>query len=99
MHKPTTSHWSAVKRVLPHLKGTITYGIFFFWNKTHLSVHAICDADWAGNKDNCTSTGAYNLFLGHNHILRSFKRQCMLLDPLLKLNINMLPPLLLNHIG
>ena len=55
MHKPTDAHWDAVKRVLRYLAGTVTHGIFFFAS-TPLTLHAY--SDWAGNKDDYTSTGA-----------------------------------------
>lgn len=29
MHKPTTTHWQTVKRILRYLKATCSYGIFF----------------------------------------------------------------------
>lgn len=74
MHKPTTEHWQAVKRVLRYLSGTMTRGIFLSANNTP-SLHAFTDADWAGNKDDYTSTGAYIVYLGQHPIAWSSKKQ------------------------
>lgn len=67
MHCPTTDHWEAVKRVLRYLAGTITHGIYFHASSP-LTLHAYSDADWAGDKDDYTSTGAYIVYLGKNPI-------------------------------
>ena len=74
MHCPSTTHWSAVKRVLLYLKGTIHLGLFL---RTHLplNLHAFANADWVGNSDDRTSTSAYVMFLGYNPISWSFKKQ------------------------
>lgn len=74
MHKPTTTHWKAVKRVLCYLAGTITTG-FVFKRSNSLSLHAYSDADWTGNRDDYTSTGAYIVFIGQHHVLWSAKKQ------------------------
>ena len=74
MHKPTTTHWEAAKRVLPYLAGTITTGLFFK-RPNSLSLHAFSDADWAGNRDDYTSIGAYVFFLGQHSISWSAKKQ------------------------
>ncbi|XP_013634771.1 PREDICTED: uncharacterized mitochondrial protein AtMg00810-like [Brassica oleracea var. oleracea] len=74
MHKPTDEHWNAVKRILRYLSGTMTKGIMLYANNTP-SLHAFTDADWVGNKDDYTSTGAYIVYLGLNPIAWSSKKQ------------------------
>ncbi|KAG7589765.1 GAG-pre-integrase domain [Arabidopsis suecica] len=67
MHRPTTVHFEAVKRILRYLAGTPTKGIFFS-RTTPLNLHAYSDADWAGNQDDYSSTGAYIVYLGKQPI-------------------------------
>ncbi|KAJ9699043.1 hypothetical protein PVL29_007895 [Vitis rotundifolia] len=74
MHQPSTAHWAAVKRVLRYLKGTMDYGLFLR-SHSSLALHAYTDADYAGNKDNYSSTSAYVIFLGPNLISWSSKKQ------------------------
>ena len=74
MHRPSTTHWSAVKRILRYLKGTLNHGIFLRKN-TSLHLHAFADADWAGNFDDRTSTSGYIVFLGATPISWSSKKQ------------------------
>ena len=67
MHKPTTNHWTATKRLLCYLKQTIFHGIQI--HKAGLPIlRTYSDADWAGNVDDSTSTSAYISFLGSNPI-------------------------------
>ena len=61
MHRSTTEHWSAVKRVLRYLSGTQSRGIYFPASNQN-DLHAFTDADWAGNKDDYTSTSAYIVY-------------------------------------
>lgn len=74
MHRPTDIHWQAVKRLLRFLSGTRDRGIFFRANnKSHL--HAFSDADWAGNKDDYTSTTANIIYLGSNPVSWTSRKQ------------------------
>lgn len=63
MHKPTSDHWAAAKRVLRYLAGTLTHGIFL-QAKSPLTLHAFFDADWEGDTDDYISTNAYIVYLG-----------------------------------
>ena len=74
MHQPTTEHWTAVKRVLRYLSGTRTHSISFS-SKNNPTLHAFTDADWAGNRDDYTSTGAYIVYLGSHPVAWSSKKQ------------------------
>ncbi|CAH9060560.1 unnamed protein product [Cuscuta europaea] len=75
MHKPSTHHWEAIKRVLRYLKGTPYYGVFISAH-TPLSPHAYVDADWASDTDTRHSTNfAYVVFLGRNPISWSSTEQ------------------------
>lgn len=74
MHRPTDLHWLAAKRVLRYLAGSRDRGIFLRRN-TNLSLHAFSDSDWAGNRDDYTSTGAYIVYLGGNPVVWSSKKQ------------------------
>ena len=74
MHLPRTEHWTAAKWILHYLAGTIHKGIFFSSNNTP-SLHAFTDADWAGNRDDYTSTGAYIVYFGKHSIAWSSKKQ------------------------
>ncbi|KAF5449795.1 hypothetical protein F2P56_030207 [Juglans regia] len=73
MHSPSTLHWSAVKRLIRYLVGTIDYGIMLRTNSPQ-TLHAFADADWACDPNDRTSTSAYVLFLGTNPISSSSKK-------------------------
>ena len=74
MHQPTSDHWDLVKRLLRYLCGTLNEGVVIHRN-SRITLHAFSDADWAGNKDDFSSTSAYIVYLGRNPISWSSKKQ------------------------
>jgi hypothetical protein len=62
LHVPTTVHWTAVKRILRYLCGTISLGLHLSRCSSTL-VSAFSDADWAGCPDDRRSTGGFAVFL------------------------------------
>ncbi|WVY95077.1 hypothetical protein V8G54_034165 [Vigna mungo] len=74
MQAPTTTHWSALKRLLRYLAGTSTHGIHISASSP-LVFHAYSDADWAGDTDDYVSTTGYILYLGGTPISWSSRKQ------------------------
>ena len=56
--KPNASHWTAAKRVLRYLRGTVNYGIMFTKSESG-ELLGYSDADWAGDKEDRRSTSGY----------------------------------------
>ena len=74
MHQPTMDHWSALKRLLRYLNGTLDKGIKLLRDSPS-TLHAFCDADWAGDRDDFTSTMGHVIFIGRNPITWCSKKQ------------------------
>ncbi|KAK1408451.1 hypothetical protein QVD17_40235 [Tagetes erecta] len=74
MHSPTNIHWSALKRLLRYLHGTMHHGLLIR-RHSPLNLHAFTDADWAGDKLTYRSTTGYIVYLGSNPISWGSKRQ------------------------
>jgi histone deacetylase 1/2 len=74
LHKPTTVHWSAVKRILRYLQFTVDMGLRIHKSPSTL-VSDFSDADWAGCSDDRRSTGGFAVFLGSNLISWSARKQ------------------------
>lgn len=74
MYQPSTEHWVLAKRLLRYLRGTLDEGVFFY-RDSPFSLHAFSDADWAGNKDDFSSTSAYIVYLGRNPISWGSKKR------------------------
>jgi hypothetical protein len=70
---PTDRHWTAVKRILKYLAGTISMGLVFRGSLT--SLNGYTDSDWAGDHDTRRSTSGYVFNVGSAAISWSAKRQ------------------------
>jgi hypothetical protein len=74
LHAPTTIHWSAVKRILRYIQGTLSMGLKVR-RSASTTVGAFSDADWAGCVDDRRSTGGFAVFFGSNLISWSARKQ------------------------
>ncbi|GKA85185.1 ribonuclease H-like domain-containing protein [Tanacetum coccineum] len=77
MHDPREPYFSALKRILWYIRGTMPYGLQLF-SSTTSSLVAYSDADWAGCPTTRRSTSGYCVFLGNNLLSWSSKRQVTL---------------------
>ncbi|CAA7043621.1 unnamed protein product [Microthlaspi erraticum] len=74
MHDPREAYFTALKRILRYIKGTISHGLQIYRNSTPNLV-AYTDADWTGCPDTRRSTSGFCVFNGNNLISWSSKRQ------------------------
>jgi histone deacetylase 1/2 len=77
LHSPNIVYWTAVKRILRYLCGTVSVGLRFSKSDSML-VSAFSDADWAGCPDDRRSTGGFAVYLGSNLISWSAGKQATL---------------------
>ncbi|GJS80626.1 ribonuclease H-like domain-containing protein [Tanacetum coccineum] len=74
MHDPREPHLAALKRILCYIRGTLEF-VLQLYASSESSLVAYSDADWAGCPTTHRSTSGYCIFLGHNNLSWSFKRQ------------------------
>ena len=76
--KPTKEHWSAVKRVLRYLRGTINLGIHYKGEGQDRLV-GYSDADWGGDINDRKSTSGY-LFQVSGVLAEQEAKMCSLIN-------------------
>lgn len=74
MHKLTSVHMQAGKRLLRYLAGTTKQGILLA-SKSAAQLTAYCDSDWASCPNTRRSTTGYCIFLGSSPISWKAKKQ------------------------
>jgi Reverse transcriptase (RNA-dependent DNA polymerase) len=74
MHSPTEEHWTAAKRILRYVAGTLDHGLQFY-KQTTPRIYSYSDSDWAGNYDDRRSTSGYCVYLGKNLVSWCAKKQ------------------------
>nr|GEY37567.1 ribonuclease H-like domain-containing protein [Tanacetum cinerariifolium] len=74
MHDPREPYFSALKRILRYVRGSLDYGLQLFSSST-TSLVAYSDSDWAGCATTRRSTSRYCVFLGNNLLSWSSKLQ------------------------
>ncbi|GKD77056.1 ribonuclease H-like domain-containing protein [Tanacetum coccineum] len=77
MHDLREPYFSALKRILRYVQGTLDYILQLFSSSTS-SLVAYSDADWAGCPTTRRSTSGYCVFFGNNLLSWSAKRQSTL---------------------
>ena len=77
---PSDAHWSAVKRIMRYLNGSIHLGLLYKKDGNQRLI-GYSDADWAGDLDDRTSTSGYVFQLSGAPISwRSKKQSCVALS-------------------
>ena len=76
MHSPSEKHFSAAKRVLRYIKGTIDLGVQFSkFVEGDLKLLGYSNSDWGGCVDDSRSTLGYLFSLGSGFFTWSSKKQ------------------------
>ena len=75
-HNPGNEHWTALRRLLRYLKGTMDWCLHFY--KFPAVLEGFCDANWVTDNDEVSSTSGYVFTLGGGAISwKSSKKTCI----------------------
>ena len=72
---PSDAHWSAVKRIMRYLNGSINLGLLYVREEGTGKLVGYSDADWAGDLDDRKSTSGYVFQLSGSAITWRSKKQ------------------------
>ena len=73
---PDNSHFTAAKRILRYLKGSINFSLVFVGNKEkEFTVFGYTDADWGGYTSDGKSISGYCFYIGNSLISHMSKKQ------------------------
>ena len=77
MRNPRSSHLAAAKRILRYLKGTLSHGVLFPYQKEkdEISLIAYSDSDWCGDKLDRRSTSGFVFLFNVAPVSWSSKKQ------------------------
>ncbi|XP_031271967.1 uncharacterized protein LOC116130358 [Pistacia vera] len=74
LQNPSKAHWTACKRIMRYIKGTLSYRLMFH-KSSSFNLEAYADADWVSDVNDRQSTSGYAIFLGGNLIQWSSRKQ------------------------
>ncbi|CAM8878921.1 unnamed protein product [Rhodiola kirilowii] len=72
MSRPTEMHMQAAKRIMRYIKGTLSYGILYRHDKSHMVGYT--DSDYAGDIDDRKSTSGYVFMMSFRGHLMAFEK-------------------------
>ena len=74
MHSPQFADWARLKHLLRYLKYTVTHELHFS-RASLVLLTSFSDADWAEDSSDRRSTSGFLIYLGHNLVSWSSKKQ------------------------
>ena len=76
IQSPNQDYWTAVRRVLKYLRGTINYGLCF--SRFPSVLEGFSDANWISNSNEMKSTSGYVFIIGGSAVSwKSAKKTCI----------------------
>lgn len=97
MHNPSSADFTALKRILSYIKGTLSFGLHI--NKGPLKLIAFSDADWAGDPSDRRSTTGYRVIFGLTPVSWCAKKQQTIAQSSTKAEYRSLAILLQRYLG
>ena len=71
----SNNHWLGIRRMLPYIKGILSYGLKFSAHESDDDLYGFADANWAGDVDRRRSTSSYVFMVANGVVSWSSKKQ------------------------